>query len=73
MFWCLHKLTTCSPKLATFDLPLAPAEWLGALVMPPEENFNGLTQLVFAHEASSVDGLAWQKAKHDFDLIQPVG
>jgi hypothetical protein len=59
--------------LATFDLALPPAERLGALVMPPEKSFNGLTQLAFALEASSVEGFALQKTKHDFDLIQPTG
>jgi hypothetical protein len=40
--------------------------------MPPEECFNGLTQLVFAFQASPVEGLALEETEHDFDLIQPA-
>ena len=31
------------------------------------------SQLIFALEASSVEGLALQEAEHDFDLVQPTG
>ena len=43
------------------------------LVVPPEESFNGLTQLIFGLEAGSVEGLALQQAEHDFNLVQPTG
>jgi hypothetical protein len=34
-------------KLAAFDFALPPTERLGALVMSPEESFNGVTRPVF--------------------------
>jgi hypothetical protein len=43
------------------------------LVVSPEERFNGLTQLIFGLETSSVECLALQQAEHDFNLVQPTG
>ena len=40
--------------------------------MPPEESFNGLTQLIFALETSPVECLALQQAEYDFNLVQPT-
>src|SRR6266568_5287095 len=63
----------CILKLATFDLALSPAERFGSLVVPPEESFNGFTQLIFRLEASAVECLALEQAEHDFNLVQPTG
>ena len=60
-------------KLTAFDLAFAPAERFGVLVVPSDEGFNGLAQLIFGFEACSVEGLALQQAEHDFDLVQPTG
>lgn len=60
-------------KLAALDFALPPSKRFGAFVVPPEESFNSLTQLIFGFEASSVECLALQQAEHDFDLVQPTG
>jgi len=44
-------------KLAALHFALPPAEWFGALVVPPEEGFNSLAQLFFALEASPLSVL----------------
>ena len=59
--------------MAALDVALAPAERFGALVVSLEEGFNGLPQLIFGFEASSVECLALQQAEHDFNLVQPTG
>ena len=41
-------------------------ERFDALVVPSDEGFNGLAQLIFGFEACSVEGLALQEAEHDF-------
>ena len=41
--------------------------------MPSEEGFNGLTQLIFGFETSSVECFALQQTEYDFDLVQPTG
>ena len=59
--------------MIAFDLALSPAERFGSLVVPPEESFNGFTQLIFRLEASAVECLALEQAEHDFNLVQPTG
>ena len=41
--------------------------------MSSEEGFNGLTQLIFGFETSSVECLSLQQTEHDFNLVQPTG
>jgi hypothetical protein len=53
-------------------LAFSPTEWFGALVVPTDEGFNGLAQLIFGFEACSVEGLALQEAELDFNLVQPA-
>jgi hypothetical protein len=59
-------------KLASLDVALAPAERFGSLVVPPEEGFNGLAQLIFGLEAAFVERLVLQQAEHDLNLVQPT-
>ena len=59
--------------MATLDVALPPSERFGALVMSSEEGFNGLPQLIFGFEASSVECLALQQTEYDFNLVQPTG
>ena len=59
--------------MAALDLAFSPAERLGVLVVPSNESFNGLAQLIFGFEAGSVERLALQQAEYDFYLIQPTG
>ena len=41
--------------------------------MSSEEGVNGLTQLIFGFETSSVECFALQQTEYDFDLVQPTG
>ena len=59
--------------MATLDFAFPPAEWFGAFVVSSEESLNGLTQLIFGFEASSVECLALQQTEYDFNLVQPTG
>jgi hypothetical protein len=45
-------------ELTSSDFALPPAEWFGALVVPPEESFNSFAQVIFAFETASVEGFA---------------
>jgi hypothetical protein len=56
--------------LTALDLAFSPAERLGPLVVPSNEGFDGLAQLIFALEACSVECLALQQAEYDFYLVQ---
>jgi hypothetical protein len=47
-------------ELTALDLAFSPAERFGALVVPSNEGFNGLAQLIFGFEACSVECLALQ-------------
>jgi hypothetical protein len=58
-------------KLTAFALAFAPAERFGVPVVPSDEGFNGLAQLIFGFEACSVEGLALQQAEHDFVWTRP--
>jgi hypothetical protein len=49
----LRKLMIVFRNWLPFNFAMPPAERFGALVMPPEESFNGLPQLIFGPEASS--------------------
>jgi hypothetical protein len=59
--------------LTALDLAFSPAERFGALVVPSNEGFYGLAQLIFGFEACSVECLALQQAEYDFNLVQPTG
>jgi hypothetical protein len=69
----LRKLTIVFWSWLPLTSRLRPAELFGALVVPPEEGFNGLAQLIFGFEASSVERLALQQTERDFNLVQPTG
>ena len=58
------------------DLAFSPAERFGALVVPSDEGFNGLAQLIFGFEACSVECLTLQQAEYDsiwFNQLAEVG
>lgn len=40
--------------------------------MSLDEGFNGFTQFILALEAGSIQPLALQQTKHDFDLVEPT-
>jgi len=45
-------------ELAAPDFAFPPAEWFGLLVVSSEERLNGLAQLIFRPEASTVQWLS---------------
>ena len=59
--------------MAALDIAFAPTKRFGAFVMPANEGFDRIAQLVFVFEAGSVEGLPLQQAEHDFNLVEPTG
>jgi hypothetical protein len=55
-------------ELTALHLAFPPAERFGVLVVSSEEGLDGLAQLIFGFEASSVECLALQQAEYDFNL-----
>ena len=68
----MRKLIIVIAKLAALDFALAPAERLGAFVVPYDEGLNGFTQLMFAFKTAAVECPSLKKTEHDFDLVQPT-
>ena len=66
-------INDCILELTALDLALPPAKRFSAFVVSSKEGFNGLAQLIFVFEASSVECLALQQAEYDFNLVQPTG
>jgi hypothetical protein len=58
--------------LAALNLALPPTERFGPLVVPLDEGFNCLAQLIFGFETGSAERFALQQTENDFNLVQPT-